>query len=517
MSGGLAWTSMRHPDPVFPMSGRLKDFYLVRANLHTDLVFTLSPPGLANPTTYTVKAGDMRAHVLEILPPLASQAAHSPFRRGQAPFTARSRVRGGPDDPLPFYSRDPMSPRYAGIRGKQPRPAREFGANDQPPMSEKAFWHERTRRADGHASSRRATGASRKSFPPERAAAPAEPPHIDVMPIALRDRQGKNLPGIDLLGMELRETAVRSLGASREGRRAPARASDAEIIQAMQAIVDDDRVLKNTYPNAVANLANANAIIVRLIDGGFDLRMLLDLKEELHYPYIRGENVAEPAGFAQAFRDYAARHAQYELQAEGSGRHAVEEPERQAELQRRRDAMVASNDDYKAYLKKKYRNVFSLDINAPLFSQMLGRIQSKLTSHINQLSADALMRELDRLNYSAGQRQSLLNNLILQKGRFDDRAIDAVPAFKQMIEDRVEERLRLLGQQEPDKVRTADQRSAQRGNLRKDVLATEAQDMHDRYLDSSEHAGLARQIKSRYSDEAWRSAIDGAIQKLEES
>jgi len=466
----MAWTTIRHPDPVFPQLGVLKDFYLVRENLRSCLEFRLNPQSAAEPITHFVQPGDARFHVLEILPPMVARAEPPPFYRRPGPDWRQppsgSRPMGGPNDPLHFYSTDPRSPRYRAPRATDERPRN--------PMPEAESWRRHTRRADGNRSDRTRAGASRDVPRARRTAPQTESPRIDVPPIILRDSQGKRRSSVDLLGAALREHALRESSA------AAGRSSEADVLQAMQAIMDDaDRFTSSAYPDAFASLAKATAIIDELRAKGFDLRMLHELQEDLAYPRLKGDHVDRPAGFAQAFP--------------GSD----------------------SDDDYRSYLRQKYRKVFSLDITHSIFGQMLGRIQHKLGHYITDLGAEALLEAVIRHNYSAGQKQSLLRDLVLQRGEMTERAVDAVPAFKQQVEERVNEKLRELERTDPDKVRTADHRRAQQDNLRKAVLAEEVAAMHDQYLQSSPHAELVLPVKSQFPANVWRTVVGKAIAELE--
>lgn len=475
----MAWTTIRHSDLIFPQFGVLKDFYLVRDNLENGLEFRLNPGVAAKPITYSVRPGDARFHVLEILPLPVAWAEPPPFYPGpgsgwrQPP--SRSRRMGGPGDPLHFYSTDPWSPRYRAPSGGQEPPvgSRHAHASEDRPRDPRLHEDSGGRRPR-YTDRKRTAGTSRGVSPARRAAMSTQSSRIDVVPIILRNPQGKRSPGVDLLGAALRQDALRKASAG------TGRSSKKDVLRAMQAIMDDASLFtRSAYPEAFASLANATRIIDELRAKGFDLRMLHELQEDLAYPRLKGTHVDKPAGFALAFND------------------------------------SDSDDDYRSYLRQKYLKVFSFDITDSIFEQMLGRIQNKLGHYIAELGAESLLEEVVKHDYSAEQKQSLLHDLVLQRGEMTERAVDAVPAFKQKIEERVNEKLLELERTDPDKVRTVDHRRAQQDNLRKAVLAQEAAAMHDEYLRSSAHAELVLPVKSQFPANVWRTVIGKAIPALE--
>ncbi|KAF1042253.1 MAG: hypothetical protein GAK35_02824 [Herbaspirillum frisingense] len=543
---GYEWTTIQHVDLNRPFSGVLKTYYLIKDRIRNDLVFDLSPPGTPNPIKFAVLRGDPRFHVLEILPPLVFVPPGAE-RNGVPPMPA-------PDGPLHFYSDDPMSPRYRDpkLRGNTGMPSMNQPLPEEPPlpgeddgdpskyrpaqqevprrprqrrpaesvhepeqMSEEQFWQRRTK----HRTPKPAETGKHRTKAPRGQSGRAEPVEIAATPIVLRDSNNRRVAKMYLLGQALHAAGVAALLRPSSSPSQPLK--DEDVAKAMQKIVDNERLFsKERYPDAAHSLANATKIIDGLVANGFDLRMLRELKEDLGYLRNKIDGTPEPAAFLPVFADYAQRRARQEIYADDDSRRAwraMDKDARAAELERRCGEMKASNEDFKTYLKQKYSNVFHLDLNESVFEQILGRIQIKLNTYISQLAADAVVKELADSAYSAEQKQSLLHNLKLQQGEITERAVAGVPAFKQLIEQRVDERLRELETQEPDKVNTAEKRRVQRDNLTRDVMNNEGHDIHERYLAESEHAALLRPIWSQFPINDWRAVLKVLIPKLEQA
>jgi hypothetical protein len=118
-------------------------------------------------------------------------------------------------------------------------------------------------------------------------------------------------------------------------------------------------------------------------------------------------------------------------------------------------------------------------------------------------------------HYAAAQKQSLLHNLELQTQPLSELNIARVPGFKSVFDARLEEKLGELARQDPAKVATPEMRTAQRDNLRKELLGTEGKALHDDYLDNSEHADVIGPVKTQLAINTWRSAVDETIKKLQ--
>ncbi len=396
------------------------------------------------------------------------------------------------------------------------------------PESNEDFWTYQAKRKSGprtnaSPSQRNDRATSAAAF----AAEPiihAEPVAFEVAPIKMRNKDNKRIPPIDLLGTDVFEVAknnyVAGVNKMYKDQRLPVPSRipipEDELLREVDRIVNDNGEmgkLKSTH--ARATLANAKQVIEDLQKNGFDLAMLSDFMEDLGYSWNNTQDGSRPAALSAAFASHGDRQVAQELRQNRRAYESMDAPTRTAALQKVRDDLLASDADlYKTYLNQKYQDVFSYDIAADAFRQMLGRVFSKLGGMVTEMGATKLMEAVAEKNYTVAQKKSLLYNLELQEKTISEASIARVPGFKQIFDARVGENLSELEAKEPAKFATPEMRAAQRDNLRNELMGKEGRELHEAYLLAGEHRAVLQPIKQVVADKTWHKVIDNVIGKL---
>lgn len=556
------WTTIWHPDLTIPGPAPLKLYIVVRDKLPYGQVFTLNP-GSPGPFRFTVQAG-MPCHVLEVLPPLiqipSSQMPYGGPTPNLRPATAAEQGRG-----FSFYSTDKNSPRYRPPQDTDhtdtfeqeiPKERNRSTANDfeedgdirpkssgarRPASAEKPgkSRHRYAREEPAAGAEEQAKSSRRKhektprtskSERPSESARTREVPRdevdldveikIEVGSLIMRASDGKRLPPIHILGERLVEEARRMYVRNEKAKgirvssEQAGQLPESEFLALMENVIEnpqglDAKELKRLRPT----MDNAKGIIDALRDGGLDLRMLKELQEDLGYPWKKNPR---PDTFTTVFATYATRLARQELHEDRQRYASMTDAEYEAAVNTRRDALMENDTNlYREYLKKKYRNVFALDVNANAFQQMMGRVQIKLASYIVTLGAETIIKAAEK-RYQAPQMQALLQHLALRKEGLSEEGIATLPDFKQIFDAEVDDRLDALARAQPAKFANDAMRLAQRTNLRKEMMGADGLALHERHLLAGEFGEVLRLVKAQFADNVWRAVIDETVKQMED-
>ncbi|MCA1324577.1 hypothetical protein [Herbaspirillum sp. alder98] len=272
---------------------------------------------------------------------------------------------------------------------------------------------------------------------------------------------------------------------------------------------DDFRTTAD-YKDAQPSLARGKAIIDGLVAKGFDLAMLNDLHVDLSYWWNSGQggNIRRPPGFVAPLEALCEKMMEQERRAEEYRNMPADK--REDALAANRESILSNDKDaFSIYMRKKYENVFSFDVDADCIRPMMGRVFNKLNTYLVELAAKQIMNSPAFTAYSDEQRASLHLNLNLQKDGLDEGGVRRVPEFKAIFEKTVEDKLQALARTEPDKVANEAKRQAQRDNLRNSLLGSskEGKQLHEDWLLGSEHGAALRATKNQLAANTWASTI----------